>query len=244
MRLIFIILFFMWAGTAEAALAVDGSNTTANTCTTSISTTLTNDIVLYFCNGSTNNPITAVSDVAGLTWHHQIGPITQTGIAGAVLVFDLWWAYSPAVLTSDTITGTGNTSNGRAMVMGVNGANQVSPFDVNTTNNATLTGGSSTTSLSITNSTTLPNTMLIGWVRTDVSGGTGLGGLSAPSGFSSVISGGTYTALYSKTISASQSSVAEAFSWTNANPAIMCLVAIQAASFKPQPPSVLFISAP
>lgn len=215
-------------------LSIDGSNTASNTTSVSITTTKTNNIILLFTVGESNDPVTAVSDGASLTWNHRVvnytlsAPLTSNNI----LAFDLWWAFSSGILTNDTITVTGNASDGRLMVMAVNGANTTTPFDTNASNSAAncMTSNILTTSLSITNSTDAANTMLIDFIRTEQTLSTGLAGLVPASGFTQVISGGTFTSLYSKILTSTQSSVAETFSWTNNNPALMCLTAIQGAS--------------
>ena len=97
------------------------------------------------------------------------------------------------------------------MVFGVNGAQYSSPFDANASLPA-FTHGEGVTSLSQTISTTNANTMLIGFLR--FSGTTGFGTMTPPSGFSSLISAGSFAYIATKTVSSAQSSVAENFSWT------------------------------
>lgn len=207
------------------ALTIDGSGTAGNSSTVSISTTKTDDVVVLFAfgDGGSTDPVTAVSDTAGLTWHHAVGPVSLSG--GTVQTFDLWWAYSSGILSSDTITATGNANNGRLVVAAVNGANTTTPFDTNASNLNTVSVALGTDA-TINSTTDAANTLLLFGIR---SGNI----VSGPSGFTSVLATGSFTAMYTKTLSATQSGVAETYSISPASQALGCLVAIQAASVGP-----------
>lgn len=212
-------------------LTVDGSNTTANSVTTTITTTKPNDIILLFQAGESNDPATSVTDAAGLTWAKE-GPtvsMSQSGQGGpSIEVGTLWWALSPGILTNNTITTNGNAADGRLMVMAINGANLTTPFDTNPSTPSTATTANGTT-VSVTGfSTTAPNTMLVSWARAFQ--GPSFTISSGPSGFSSVISGGSFTGLYSQTVSVVQSSITETFTYGGNTTLIQIAVAIQAPS--------------
>lgn len=212
-------------------LSVDGSNTSSNSNSVSITTTKTNNIILIFIAGESNNPVSSVSDAAGLTWNHAAGPVSSNN-GTTVTVGDAYWAFSSGILTNNSISITRSGGDGRLMVMAINGANTTTPLDTGGTNPDTNSTVNATSSCTISSTTNNPNTMLIAWAREFQGQGRTLS--SGPSGFSSVLSGGSFTWMYNKILSALQSSVSETFTWNGNLNSVMILVAIQAAK-TPQP---------
>ena len=121
------------------ALSVDGTANSGVTDTASISTTLTttltNDIIVVVLSYAGGSALTAsISDTAGLTWNTRY-PVTATAAVGTpgTLYIAEYWAYSPNVLSSDVITvALSATVYANLCAFGVNGANTTAPFDTNT----------------------------------------------------------------------------------------------------------------
>jgi hypothetical protein len=153
------------------ASAFCGHNT--NSCQATFSTSRNNDVVLVYTYEALDlQPVCTfgVTDTAGLTWHFR------AGVAGRN---DGWynptprdqlgefWASSPSVLTSDTITesisGCASTQYGGEynglQVFGITGANINNPFDPNISLPGTANNYSNTPSVTI--STTNSNDMIM-----------------------------------------------------------------------------------
>jgi hypothetical protein len=89
--------------------AGNGTNATGVTSvTTSITTTLTDDILVLriTSEGASAVSVTSISDVAGLTWHKKQAVALTGGTSGFTpnLNIEMWWAHSAATLTGDNIT--------------------------------------------------------------------------------------------------------------------------------------------
>src|SRR6267143_368932 len=205
-------------GLGGTSLGIDGSNiagcsNATASCSTSLSTTKSNDVIIVFASETLDVQTSCtfgVSDAAGLTW-----------IVRSPVVFGRnnrdqlqeWWTRSTNVLTSDSITesisGCGTNYNG-LQVFAISGANVNSPFDPNSALPGTGGDGSggqqSLTSVSI--STSNPTDMVFAGVQH------GTGAVANPgSGFTSIISTGGYGAEY-KITSASLSNSAVTFSFS------------------------------
>jgi hypothetical protein len=117
------------AAPPPATLALDGSNggsvIGSTTLTITLTTTKTNDIIVVGV-GAGGSSVTSVSDTAGLTWAHR----ATNPASGNRL--ETWWALSPGVLSSDTISVNFATLNSyEALAFGVNGAHTAAPWDSN-----------------------------------------------------------------------------------------------------------------
>ncbi len=97
----------------------------ANSCSLSVTTTKPNELIyVSFSNSGGGNSLTSFSDTAGLSWH-------QRGYAGSGSLDEYtYYAVSPAILSSDSITvQASNSGNLRFIALGVIGANLSTPFD-------------------------------------------------------------------------------------------------------------------
>lgn len=186
-------LFFVFLPhTALAALSIDGENSVATGYADTnyppyitLSTTQPNDIIILDEaneNNSSYNPpstISSISDTAGLAWHERTATTSPNmiGSNGNPNSFDLevWWAYAPSALSSDTITPTfaANRDCSTLAAFGVNGANTTNPWDANgslpqtaVNNSATYLGGTDADP-SASVSTNAANTMLLGFMATE-----------------------------------------------------------------------------
>lgn len=205
-------------------LTVNGSATVANVNSITMPTCVLNDVILLFIAGETSNHPTLVTDTALLTWT-GVGSVQVANGAGFNTVGDLYYAVSNGTLTGETIAVTRTGLNGRLMVMTVSGANSTTPLDSNASNPKTATISASTP-LTISGLTTNnANTMLIAWCRGDQ---TGQILSSTPSGYTQVLSGGSFTGLYYKVVSATQSSVSAAYGFAGNTNAVGIFVAVQA----------------
>jgi hypothetical protein len=185
--------FFFLPHTVFAALSIDGTDSVDAGYGSSnfpafitLSTTLPNDVIILEdvdeTDGGAPTPpatITSISDTAGLIWHERTATTSPSmvGWSGSLAALDteIWWAYAPSPLSSDTITPTytGGTLDCNALVaFGVNGANTDSPWDANGSlpqiainTSATYLGGTDADP-SVSVSTNAANTMLLGFVGT------------------------------------------------------------------------------
>jgi hypothetical protein len=211
-------LLLLAANPAHAALSLDGTAEVTG-ATITLSTTKTNDVIVLVIR-SIGGVTVAVTDTAGLHWTKE----ATTGLVGASVQIDIWYAVSPSILSSDVITPTGYSSM-RLTAFGVNGANTTTPIDPNASIPATG-GAASETSQSLTISTNNPNDFLISTVGATAS----LGTITEPSGFTQVISAGTAEDVSYKIVSSTLSSSAITYSWTSAQTVAMAVTAIQAPS--------------
>jgi hypothetical protein len=125
------------------ALSLDGnahgSSTTATTATATLTTSLTNDVIIAFVEVSHPTNAPSVTSVAGggLTWtKRQTKSMTFTANTAGKLVAEEWWAPSTGALTAQVITVTGAASGTpdhcNIIVFGVTGCNNINaPFDSN-----------------------------------------------------------------------------------------------------------------
>lgn len=230
MKRSFVALFLCLASCspAYAAMTIEGAVSAASSSpqTINITTTSTQDVIVVFaeCQPTTTScSVSSVSDVAGLTWHTRCGAPCD----GTFVTMEEWWAYSPNILTADTVTVTYSGSSAtRVMQFGVHGANTTTPYDVNVSLPAfgvQTTGGTMTNTIS----TTAANTMLLSVIRSLNS----LGTITKPSGFSQIVSGGANEDGAYQVVSAAQSSLAVTYSWTGTSVhEVMTTDAIQQAS--------------
>lgn len=211
---------------ANAAMTIDGSATNSpastSTPTVTLSTTLTNDVIILFAkhNSGTSANITSVSDTAGLTWTKRKQGLWN----GTNADQELWYAVSSSALTSDVITATFGASVGaRLTAFGINGANTGTPFDSNVSLPGSTTSATSPTAVSI--NTTNANDMII---TQYVCGGCTL--TSRPSGFTQVIATGSVTDVAYEVVSSAQTGLSVSYSVTTPNPNAMIVDAVQQAA--------------
>ncbi len=163
------------AVSGSSSPALDGSNqlfcnNTTTSCSTTLSTTHTNDIIVVFAFETLDQQTScsfSVSDTAGLTWMKRSGVVF--GRFDGVRYRDQlqeFWARSPGLLSSDTITesisGCGSNYNG-LQVFAISGANFYNPFDPSPTLPASASGNSAGTS--VTMSTVNTNEMVFAGVQ-------------------------------------------------------------------------------
>jgi hypothetical protein len=145
-----------------------GATGTTQSRAVSITTNLTNNIILAFAHayngasGIAGKSFTVSS--SGLTWTRR-GTLTLGGATFSQLV-ELWYAVATGTLSAESITATvsggANVTQVSLACMSINGADLTTPFDVNAALPATVetaSGGAHT----ITFSTTATNTMLVGY---------------------------------------------------------------------------------
>lgn len=147
------------------ALSIDGHVTGGNAASASsaaatLTTTNSNDVIvlgIWLFNSSTT--VSSISG-GGLTWARRGSPVPQ-GADG----LEVWWAAaaSPLSATVITVNFSGATAASAITAFGVNGANTVSPWDVNASlpKTGTGTGGVAPSVSGV--STTAANTMLLGF---------------------------------------------------------------------------------
>lgn len=134
------------------------------TCSVVLSTTKTNDVIVavFVAEKPASGPpsVSSVSSTSGLTWHKRLSVVSN------VTDVEVWWAYAPSVVTSETITATYNMSidDFSGIAFGVNGCDQTSPWDPNSSLPQTMVANGS--SPSMTASTTNANTFMIEGIGT------------------------------------------------------------------------------
>jgi hypothetical protein len=236
-----LLLQFIMAGSALAALAIDGvatGNSSTSTATVTLTTTSTNDVIVVQTvnNSASSVTVTGVTDTAGLTWTKRAGVDWDT--SGRFRAEE-WYAIAPTALSNDTITVSYSSAAShsiRNFAFGVSGANTTTPFDTNGSLPATAQFVDATKNISATISTTNPNSILIGLVGTFG----GIGTVTYPSGFSLIVAGGTLSNSSKSIVSSQQSGVAEQWSWTGASSSrVLILDAIQAPGGAPAVSSLL-----
>lgn len=211
-------VYALFAGTANAALTIDGNNVDVSLFTTTphtitLTTSNTNDIIIVAsaCRiTGTCAEISSISDTAGLTWAVRKRQKFTDAVAN-VNELEEWYAKSSGALSSDTITvnyGAGTISN-RLSVFGVSGTYFASPFDLNAS--VAAGNGAATSPVANTVSTNTANTLLLNLAQ--CKGSTGCAGAPAiadPTGFTNIntmaVGGGAGSFSY-KTYTATQSSL-------------------------------------
>ena len=193
------------------AITLDGSAVN-NASPVSLTTTKTNDeIFLYIAYSTATSP--SVSDTARLTWTKRSTATNST------LSIDVWYAFSAAALTSDSIAFSGYTfpyaTNPRPVAFGINYANTSSPYDNNGSLPASAGYALSTTCVVSGISTSNANDMLLGVVLTNASG------VAAPTGFTSINGNSIFNVSY-KIVSSTQSSLSSSFSTAATPPLNVC----------------------
>ena len=146
---------------------VDGTNSNecdaSTSCTLSVSTSHTNDVIYVSITDSTGgNILSSISDSAGLAWTQR-----QTISSSGNYDIYTYYAIATSTLSSDTITVNSNpgfhsTTNLRLMEIGAAGANTASPFDPHLTTAPTATGTNAAPSVTFT--TTNADDLIIGTV--------------------------------------------------------------------------------
>ncbi len=158
--------------TTTSAFSVDGTDSagcpnTTFTCSTSLTTSHGNDIIIVFTTEELNLNLPSfcafsISDSMGLTWTARSAiQLDQSGRGQ----LQEYYAKSVNVLTSDTITESisncGDSYNG-LMVVAITGANFNNPFDPNPSLPDSVNGNSANTSVPVTTSN--PNDIILGAV--------------------------------------------------------------------------------
>ena len=198
-------LFILGVHTATGtpSLAIDGSaqagcGHSTNSCSTTLSTSYVNDIVMVYTFEGLDLKTSCtfgVTDTAGLSWTLRASAAgrndgSTNGYRDQIGEF---WAKSNVALSSDIITesilGCASTQYGGEynglQVFGISGANYNSPFDPNTSMPGSANGYSNTPSVTI--STSNSNDMVISAAQQ-----TSYGTLTPGSGFTSVNSNTEY----------------------------------------------------
>ncbi len=151
--------------TVRVTLAVDGSSAgfcghNTNSCSTTISTTRTNDVLLAFAVEDLDLQTSctfSVSDSASLPWASRTGIVFGNGGRDQIQEF---WVTSAGVLTSDVVNETisgcasvqfGGEYNG-LMILAVSGAAVNSPFDPNSSLPGSAAGSGTQASVSVSTS--------------------------------------------------------------------------------------------
>jgi hypothetical protein len=184
-----------------STLAIDGANLagcghSTNSCSTTLSTTHTNDIIMVYTFESLDLQTSCtftLSDTSGLIWNSRGGVSGRNdGTTGSNRDQNAeFWAQSPGLLSSDVITESilgcasvqyGGEYNG-LYAIGVSGANFNSPFDPTNPQAVSSAGYSNTPSVSI--STSNSNDMIIG-----VAQQSSFGTLTPGSGFTVILATG------------------------------------------------------
>lgn len=255
-------MLFSFPHTTLAALSVDGSNYVDDGSSASgnvaapqimLTTTLPNDIIVLmtqdqgeggWADATNTASVSSVSDTAGLTWQKRSA--TTAEFVGGYEPDDteVWWAYAPSPLSSDTITAT--MSGGEVstdcqglIAFGVNGANTSNPWDTNGSlpvDGFTDYGTPTTASVSPV-STSAANTMLLGFLSTPNGLFNGDPAYAAGTGYTRIAysdleacSSSNAQAIEYQVVSSAQSGATTAFSAsTPANGWVMIGDAIQAA---------------
>lgn len=164
-----------------------GSGTCApgvmGTCTISVTTTLTNDVIVLFVQCGLPGLLGSVTitDGSSLAWNtrvswQQIGNRAQGE----------WWAVSSGALSSDTVTATFTQSQTACnlLYIAINGANTATPYDSNAAEPATVNGNSPTSCVMTTDNA---DVILFGEV-----GQTGTPVFTRPSGWTAGDTGGSF----------------------------------------------------
>ena len=120
----------------------------------SLTTTQADDIIVAIVHTETTaangyRPVGSVTDTAGLSWQLRAQYQWTGGRNSNSNTLEIWWAYAPAALIADTITGHisgGNVDDATILAFGVAGADTDEPFDTNAGLPATATGGASAAS--------------------------------------------------------------------------------------------------
>lgn len=225
------------------ALSMDvystGSASSGSSAHLTITTTKTNDIIVLIVgsgnlntSGSTSAPFVSSVSGGGLTWAMR-GRSLSTSIGNDpststpwLVDLEIWWAASPSILSSQTITASLSSSiSGTAakqitlLAFAVNGADMNTPWDVNSglpaQASSTTAGARPTVNSSV--STTNANTVLLGiTVMGSETGSAVVGSLGAS--YSAIASSGSTVIIDGEfqIVSAVQSSVTVGFG-TNEN---------------------------
>jgi hypothetical protein len=196
--------------TTAATVALDGSNSrqcsspTLTSCTVSLTTSKSKDVIMLFVYRATGSTSYTISDTAGLTWHVR-------SISGSPpAAFTVYYAITTGALSSDTIKASLSSSSEtlQMIAFGVSGANTASPFDSGASsecyNYGTVASGKTMTCSITTNHA---NDMVIGFAEEVQAGGLSAGSTSIKSSTASGIGAAEYSIV---TLSGSQ-----AISWTN-----------------------------
>jgi hypothetical protein len=173
----------------------NGIHSGGTTCTVTLTTTQTNDIIIVGTavgNNSSTPPTVSNVSGGGLTWARRSRAqcLTVTTGNSGYSTTEEWWALAPTALTGTviTITYSGTIDDSAAVAFGVNGCNTSTPFDTNGSlpvnafgggQGAGLLGGAAATAKLTTSSA---NTLAIGWTSAFDAGTTYTPSM-APSGF-------------------------------------------------------------
>lgn len=230
-----------------AELALDGaaSNTCTGsshsaTCSVTLTTSNSNDIIIAFANGECAGPVTLGTPTgSGLSF-----TLRKSGVA---LSLGEWWALATSALSSETITITESSTlcggppiTTSFVVWGIAGANTVTPFDPNMGLPSQNTGIGASGSVSV--STSNANDMILGMVG----GGANIGGGSAGPGFTIIKSDSLANAASEyEVVSSTQSALSVSINFGGNTAWEMFGDAVQAAPAPPIPeyPLGLFILA-
>jgi hypothetical protein len=121
------------AGMTIDGTAVNQSISAASSGTVSLTTALTNDIIVVAVHteATTARTVSGIADTSSLTWHHRTSQQLANTPSGYTGNLEVWWALASSTLSSDTITVTlsGSVDAASIVAFAINGARIASPFD-------------------------------------------------------------------------------------------------------------------
>ncbi len=224
---------------SSAQLQIDGENSVDDgggntTPSITLTTAEPNDIVVVqvaneAADDTTPATVSSIADTDDLVWHERSATTTpdMDGYGPGSLDTEVWWAYAPTPLSSDTITATMGDVGGIDCIgmtaFGVYGANTSDPWDTNISLPAIAINEDNDAIPSVSPvSTNAANTMLLGfWTTTSTPGAAGDDG---GSGYPTAASGYTQTAAYNNiedcSLSAQEFVEDEVVSQTQSNVAV------------------------
>ena len=155
----------------DASPGLDGydeNNADASSCTLSITTTGTNDIIYAAAYVPHTTGTFSISDNTGtLTWHSR----TSSDIVTSIGRMHVWYAISTAAITSKTITITQTVNNNHlgAMFVAFSGVNTNNPFDPSWTSAppTPVSGTGTGNNVPLTFSVTDNNDVVVGFLMGD-----------------------------------------------------------------------------
>lgn len=151
----------------DSSASAQWSSTASGAVT--LSTASPNDIIVVIVadeNPSAVEKVTSISsaNLPSGSWHERsnLTQYTTYPSYSSYTDMEVWWAYAPNKLSSETITATlsGSIDDGAIIAFGVSGANTTAPWDTNAGLPNAVIGNSLTPSVTV--STTARNTIILG----------------------------------------------------------------------------------
>lgn len=197
---------------ASNALLFDAAAPNSNSSfTASLTTSHTQQLIIAFAlvAVSANTPsVLTITDKQGLYWRKRAAVTFDSGL------YDLeeWYAVCNALVTSDTVTAATNGvfASTRLTVFAIRGLNESTYFDTNSSFPATATTASAQSLVTASLNTNHANDCIIQCVRSI----NALSTVTAPSGFTSIVSMGGDQSGYYDIVAAQYASQSLTWSWT------------------------------